>query len=496
MPRLHSGLATLILGLSATSGAAQAQTAFEEGLLLRSAVQEPGAPAALLAPQMQAAGVPGLALAVLQGGEVIWSGGFGVRRADTATPVSDTTRFQAASLSKPVTGLLAGIIADRFPDRFRLEGDINDYLGEWSLRGPEDAPAAGVSVNSLLRHAGGTGVPGFPGYEPGSPLPTTLEVIQGQGATPAVGVERAANEMVLYSGGGYVVLQHALETTMGESLDQLARRLIFEPVGMGRSDYQDPLPQSSPDRAEGHDRDGRAMPGGGRNYAEDAAAGLWTTAEDLGMLLAAMSRALNGGSSPLSTNAVRSTMETMPIRFPMPGMRWGAGWELRSEEDIAYASMTGNNPGYRARLVLFPATGDGLVVLTNGDAGGRLIDDVVRGVAHEMAWPALGPRFASTVDVDADDQAAVAGTYRFGPGDLVITVRITEAGLELKLPWSPFMRLNRLEDGSWITEDGSDVEFTLSDTGPASVIRLTPWNQPPLEGRRTQPPALRHHPES
>ncbi|HSN88931.1 MAG TPA: serine hydrolase domain-containing protein, partial [Thermoanaerobaculia bacterium] len=51
---------------------------------------------------MQAAGIPGLSIAVLREGKLAWSGAFGVRGGDDGGPVQPDTVFPAASLSKPV----------------------------------------------------------------------------------------------------------------------------------------------------------------------------------------------------------------------------------------------------------------------------------------------------------------------------------------------------------------------------------------------------------
>ena len=51
---------------------------------------------------LKESGVPGLSIALIRDGEVVWRHGFGVTNSKTNDPVTDSTVFEAASLSKPV----------------------------------------------------------------------------------------------------------------------------------------------------------------------------------------------------------------------------------------------------------------------------------------------------------------------------------------------------------------------------------------------------------
>jgi CubicO group peptidase (beta-lactamase class C family) len=56
---------------------------------------------------METAGIPGMSIALIRDGEVIWSRGFGVKKSKTGEPVKDDTVFEAASLTKPFLAFLA-----------------------------------------------------------------------------------------------------------------------------------------------------------------------------------------------------------------------------------------------------------------------------------------------------------------------------------------------------------------------------------------------------
>lgn len=169
--------------------------------------------------QMQALGVPGLGIAVVEGGRLAWSRGFGVTHAQRRTPVTDTTLFEVASLSKPVFAYAVLQLVDR--GELTLDRPLVAYLRPGYLgTGPAvrdwiDA----ITVRDVLRHS--TGLPDWrkdPAHEPLVPA-----------AKPGTRID--------YSGEAFVWLQRVVEAVTGESLDQTMQRLLFTPAGMRDSSY-------------------------------------------------------------------------------------------------------------------------------------------------------------------------------------------------------------------------------------------------------------------
>ena len=128
--------------------------------------------------------------------------------------------------------------------------------------------------------------------------------------------------------------------------------------------------------ARPHDADGRAIPDFA--FAEQAAAGLVTTAPDLARFVAAALAGPGGepvGRGVLSPAGVRLALTAAPATEG----RWGLGYGLGltpSGDLLAYHE--GANRGWRAGLALLPDRRAGIVVLANGDDGSRPIDAVVQ----------------------------------------------------------------------------------------------------------------------
>ena len=114
---------------------------------------------------------PGLAVALVDHGRLIWAAGYGMADRTTGQPVTATTRFQAASLSKPVTAW--GVLRLVESGRIGLDEPIVGHLRRWR---PPASPfdADGLTVRRLLSHTAGLSVHGYVGQTSDRPLPSIV----------------------------------------------------------------------------------------------------------------------------------------------------------------------------------------------------------------------------------------------------------------------------------------------------------------------------------
>lgn len=155
--------------------------------------------------------VPGLSIAVVQNARVIWAGAFGTVNDSAHTPLDAETIFEAASLSKPVFAYIVLRLAER--GEFDLDRPLFEMLEYPRLA--HDERSKRITARMVLSH--GTGLPNWGGEK------LTL------GFNPGTAYG--------YSGEGFVFLQEVLERVAGHSLDALARREVFQPLGMTRSSF-------------------------------------------------------------------------------------------------------------------------------------------------------------------------------------------------------------------------------------------------------------------
>lgn len=385
-------------------------TRIERGLLPAQVLQGEPLQARTLTSEMQRLHVPGVSIAVIHDGKLAWARGYGVVGAGGAA-ITPATLFQAASISKSVTAVAAmrmvqaGVLA--------LDQPANGYLTSWKL------PGAPVTIRQLLSHTAGLNVGGFPGYAPGTPVPTLLQVLDGvqPAATDPVRVEAEPGTAWRYSGGGYAVLQQLMIDVDRQPFDRLMNQRVLQPMGMRDSSFTQPASSAMLARAAmPHDSAGKPYPGGPNTYPELAAAGLWTTPTDLATFLMKLQQAAAGRPGQVLTQQSAQAMMT-PV---MKGYGLGIGMEgAGAATSFAHG---GHNQGYQNTMMAYTARGDGVVVMTNGDNGDELARALVRAVAREYSWPSYQPVARSHVALTAAQSRALAGKYAIPDlGDFDIT---------------------------------------------------------------------------
>ena len=247
--------------------------------------------------RMQQLHIPGVSIAVVHHGVVEWARGYGVASVGGA-PVTAETIFQAGSISKPVAAMAALHLVQE--GKLSLDADVNTKLTSWKLPPSDAAPGATVTLRELLTHTGGTTVHGFPGYAAGAPVPSLVQVLDGEkpANTPAIRIQTPPGTKWNYSGGGYTIMQQMLIDVTHEPFPKLLHDTVLAPIGMTHSTYEQPLPAAlRPTAATPYDGHDKPVPGGAHTYPEMAAAGLWTTPSDLGRLIIEDQRSLKGDAN-------------------------------------------------------------------------------------------------------------------------------------------------------------------------------------------------------
>lgn len=203
----------------------------------------------------------------------------------------------------------------------------------------------------------------------------------------------------------------------GMPFDALLQQSVLAPLGMRDSTFAQPLPATLAGRAaRPHDRDGKPVPGGAHTYPEQAAAGLWTTPQDLARFAIAIQQGAAGSDKGVLTAAMTRTMLT-----PVIG---GYALGLETREGGALFGHNGANRGFRALMTVAVDGGDGAVVLTNADNGSEVAADLVRAIAHEYQWKGNQTRLRTPVELTPATRKELRGTYRIeGIGEFEIAER-------------------------------------------------------------------------
>lgn len=334
-----------------------------------------------LADHMAQYGVPAVSVAAFEHGAILWAKAWGTADADAKTPATETTLFQAGSISKPVNAL-AQLLAVR-AGKLTLDGPINASLTSWKLPDNDLTRKTPVTLRMLLSHTAGTTVHGFSGYAAGEPVPTLVQVLAG--APPAnsapIVVDLPPGTQERYSGGGIEISQLALTDQYARPYADILADTVLGPIGMAHSTFEQPLPAARvADAAAGHDH-GAPIPGKRHTYPEQAAAGLWTTPTDLARFLIEIQRG-RAGTSAIVPQEVAREMTT-----PSPPSLGGLGVGLLDRGTAKLFAHGGVDEGFESYAIASRDGGYGVVVMTNGKGGSRLAEEVARAVFAEYGWP-------------------------------------------------------------------------------------------------------------
>ena len=317
--------------------------------------------------------VPGLSMALVRNGEVVWHRGFGVKNKKTEELVTDNTVFEAASLSKPVFAYAVLKLVES--GKFDLDKPLSSYLpGNYDV-GPD--PRLGqITARRVLSHT--TGFPNWRGRD------SMLKIY----FTPG--------ERFSYSGEGFVYLAKVIEHITGEKLNDFMKRSVFDPLGMTNSSY---IWHSSYDSLKIYPHNSAGAPGEQNKPKEaNAAASLHTTAQDYARFIAAIQKPVGlkkGTINQMLTAQIRvdeggTNTTVRPADNLSRTLSWGLGWGLQATADGPSFWHWGDNGDTKAFVVAFERQKLGVVVFSNSTNGLSIMPEIVAeavgGDQPALAW--------------------------------------------------------------------------------------------------------------
>ncbi|HXO34555.1 MAG TPA: serine hydrolase [Candidatus Acidoferrales bacterium] len=330
---------------------------------------------------MQLYNVPGLSIAVIDNFKIAWAKGYGVTAAGSSTPVTVHTLFQAGSISKPVAA--SGTMSLVEHGQLSLDENVNQKLKSWQVPDNEFTKEQKVTLRRLLSHSAGLTVHGFPGYAVGTPIPTLVQIFNGEppANTAPIRVEFVPGTKFQYSGGGITIEQQLVMDVTGKPFPQFMRETVLDKIGMSDSSYEQPLPPArAAATATGTSADGTPIPGKWHIYPEMAAAGLWTTPTDLAKFGIETALAKQGKANHVLDQA--TTREMLKPQIEQVGL----GFFLDQYKNPEEFGHEGDDAGFQALLIMFADSGKGVAVMANSENGVTVANQVIRSVAQEYGW--------------------------------------------------------------------------------------------------------------
>jgi CubicO group peptidase (beta-lactamase class C family) len=343
-----------------------------------------------LSAQLRDSAIPGAAVAVTHGDQVLMVRGYG--HDSTGKAVTGDSLFRIASLSKSFTALAVMQLVDA--GLLHLDDPVRQHLPEFEMA---DHRIDQVTVRELLNHSSGITdavVPDLSRDQPSTPDEATTSLRSAHLAfTPGTSYS--------YANPNYQVAARLVEVLSGEPFGRYLRRHIFEPARMASTTSTATDDQPVPGLAEGHliaYGHTFAVPGFGSYTTGDG--GVVSSAADMARWLVVNA---NGGRAPDGTRIVSGRAMRLLHTPSAPRSGYALGWDtdgLRSAP--TRVEHSGSLFTFTSEEALWPASGYGVVLLFN--TGSPMMLDqiaIVHGVFDIIeghAPPFSGPHLATRLD--------------------------------------------------------------------------------------------------
>ncbi len=337
----------------------------------------PGAPGRMpevfdeLIPRLMVAyNVPGVSIAGIENGRIAWTRAYGVKAFGNEEKITDSTLFEAASMSKAQFAYATLRMVDR--GEFDLDIPLVTISGKPYEKVVHDTPGESlhkkITARMVFQHQ-----TGFPNWSSEDALKPLFE----------------PGTRIGYSGEGFEFCQKVVEDITGLSLNEFMQKELFKPLGMDQSSFvwQDHFSGIS---SWGHDSDGNVIRNRRIVSEGNAAYSLYTTPSEYALFLIDLMNKTPGHGSLLSE---KNRLEMLnpsvhdPGRSSLPragetisnDVFWALSWRAQmTNTGMRFHHGGSNSTGFRCITEFDPVSAEGIIIMTNAFGGSDLIDEVFK----------------------------------------------------------------------------------------------------------------------
>ncbi|MBS7256489.1 serine hydrolase domain-containing protein [Flavobacterium branchiicola] len=363
--------------------------------------------------QLEKNKLAGFSLVVFENYQIVYSNQFGVKSINSPEKIDQNTAFSTASISKPITALLCFMLEEK--GLINLDDPIDGYLKRWHLPKSKFTENHSPTWKQFLNHTAGTTQGGFADYYEGDTIPTIKQSLLGQ-------IPRYDKEIEFlftpgtswsYSGGGYVIIQMALEDTFNTSIAELAKQYIFSPLGLKNTTMTQPNEKGFlTNVALVHDQNEKVIRTGLPITPQVGASGMWSTPTDLALIAIEIQNALrNKNNKVISHSIAQKVTEVTALKDAVAG--WSYGWQKSfGYNNYDWFICNGSNTGVGGTVFATMKDGNGFTFLTNGEKPNRfpVMSHTQRKLLKLMNWNGKSPN-EETQEVPKDLKEKLIGTY-------------------------------------------------------------------------------------
>lgn len=301
--------------------------------------------------------VPGMALVIVEDGQVVYTNGYGVLKKGEDQKVDADTIFQVASVSKNFTALAIMQLQEK--GLLKVDDLVTQYLPWFASKDAENSKT--ITIKNLLQHTSGIPTQAY-GLEIRN---SSMDQLEDQvKKLSKIRLTAQPGTKYQYSNMNYWTLSLIVEKVSGMKFADYMEQNVFQPLGMARTGYINKM-SNLDNIATGH------RFAGGKNKVFDyavpgttiAAGGVFTNANDMGKYLIAQMTGTYNGQAILSSEGFKTLHDgTVKVNRVT---EYGYGWMETTIDDFVYIHHGGDNPNFTADISLLPAEKVGFMLFAN-----------------------------------------------------------------------------------------------------------------------------------
>lgn len=252
-----------------------------------------------------------------------------------------------------------------------------------------------------------------------------------------------------------------------EPLPTMSQRLLFKPLGMTRSGFEQPISTNlSNNMATPYDGDGAPIKGGAHTYATLAAAGMWSTPSDMLKLASGVRSAYLGQKTDWISQATAQEMLTNNTPTDeAPNVGIGFFINMSDDGKILGFGHGGADAGFMSQLYIELDTGNGYAIMTNGNNGRQLITELEIRLKEALNVGYSEAEVRKLVPISQEELSQYIGTYVVtNPVNVDVVLEKTANGFVLNaLPYVEDEEYFHEGGGRFFAKNGSSVRFEMDD---------------------------------
>lgn len=412
----------------------------------------------LVRDEMEFFDIPGVAVAIIEGDEVIYAQGFGVRDLASGAPFTPETQFRIGSTTKSMTSMLVAQLVDE--GVISWDTPVTDLFPDFETSNPE--LTAQLTVADLMGMGTGLVSDAFGSITWADwTIDTLLDAIGAMTIGGEYGELFSYNNEVYALAGYAATVADGLSPTL-DNYKTLMQERIFDPIGMESAIITDDLTHLSDNYSESYETsliDGEQTLMGNPPIALLAPAGaVWTNIDDMARYVITQ---MNGGVTPdgtriVSEDSLAHTWQPGVVisagELGIENIDYAMGWVTETYQGIPVRYHDGGWAGYRTQMMIMPEDDVALISFTNsanGDFFGSMLNYAFIEILHDLEPTIVENTHSAFADFSAQVQQA-QGLISVDVGDLSVFTGAYEGG------WTVEQR-----DGNsmWLTGHGWEFQI-------------------------------------